>query len=112
MQPLDQQQQLFMVESDQLYRAWLEALNHARSYRYGMRWVSSKGRQYLLRLRDARGNGKSLGPRKLLDNMRARLSSHSMFADDKARARLMMCGDCRVVDLYSEEKPLDIREQR
>lgn len=56
--------------------------------------------------------GKSLGPRKLLDNMRARLSSHSMFADDKARARLMMCGDCRVVDLYSEEKPLDIREQR
>ena len=36
--------------------------------------------------------GKSLGPRKLLDNMRARLSGHSMFADDKARARLMMCG--------------------
>lgn len=56
--------------------------------------------------------GKSLGPRKLLDNMRARLSGHSMFADDKARARLMMCGDCRVVDLYSEENPLDVREQR
>lgn len=63
MQSLDHQQQLFMVESDQLYRAWVDALHHARSYRYGMRWVTSKGRQYLLRLRDARGNGKSLGPR-------------------------------------------------
>lgn len=63
MQALDHQQQLFMVESDQIYRAWVDALHHARSYRYGMRWTSSKGRQYLVRLHDARGNGKSLGPR-------------------------------------------------
>ena len=81
MQPLDHQQQLFMVESDQLYRAWLEALNHARSYRYGMRWVSSKGRQYLLRLHDARGNGKSLGPRNAETE-----AVFAAFAEGKARA--------------------------
>lgn len=63
MKTLDHQQQLFMVESDQIYRAWIDALRHARSHRYGMRWVSAKGRQYLLRRHDARGNGKSLGPR-------------------------------------------------
>ncbi|WP_068634753.1 GSU2403 family nucleotidyltransferase fold protein [Thauera butanivorans] len=63
MQALAHQQQLFMVESDQVYRAWIDALHHARSYRYGMRWTSSKGLQYLVRLHDARGNGKSLGPR-------------------------------------------------
>lgn len=63
MQALDHQQRLFMVESDQIYRAWLDALHHARAYRYGMRWISSKGRQYLVRLHDAFGNGKSLGPR-------------------------------------------------
>ncbi len=81
MQSLDHQQQLFMVESDQLYRAWLEALNHARSYRYGMRWVSSKGRQYLLRLHDARGNGKSLGPRNAETE-----AVFAAFAEGKARA--------------------------
>lgn len=63
MQALDHQQQLFMVESGQIYRAWIDALRHARGYRYGMRWTSSKGRQYLVRLHDARGNGRSLGPR-------------------------------------------------
>lgn len=82
MQPLDHQQQLFMVESDQLYRAWLEAFNHARSYRYGMRWVSSKGRQYLLRLHDARGNGKSLGPRSAETE-----AVFAAFAEGKSRAQ-------------------------
>lgn len=61
--PLDEQQRLFLVESDQLYRAWLEAYRQARSYRYGMKWITRKGRQYLLRLHDAKGNGKSLGVR-------------------------------------------------
>ena len=63
MRPLDNQQRLHMVESEQLYRAWIEAYRQAMSYRYGMKWVSSKARQYLVRLHDARGNGKSLGPR-------------------------------------------------
>lgn len=82
MQPLDHQQQLFMVESDQLYRAWIDALHHARSYRYGMRWMSSKGRQYLLRLQDARGNGKSLGPRNAETE-----AVHAAFTEGKVRAK-------------------------
>ncbi|CAI06939.1 nucleotidyltransferase family protein [Aromatoleum aromaticum] len=81
MKALDHQQQLFMVESDQLYRTWIEALRHARSYRYGMRWVSSKGRQYLVRRHDARGNGKSLGPRNTETE-----ATFAAFTEGKARA--------------------------
>ena len=36
--------------------------------------------------------------------------SGSMFADERSKARIFMCADCRVADLYSEEKPLDIRD--
>lgn len=81
MQPLDHQQRLFMVESDQLYRAWIDALIRAGSYRYGMKWVTSKGRQYLVRLHDSRGNGKSLGPR----NEQTEALYHD-FVEGKARA--------------------------
>jgi hypothetical protein len=45
----------------------------------------------------------------MIENMFNKLSTHSMFPDDASRARIKMCADCRVVDLYSEEKPLDIR---
>jgi len=54
--------------------------------------------------------GKPLGAKKMIENMFEKLSGHSMFADDKARARIKMCADCRVVDLYSEEKAIDIRD--
>lgn len=53
---------------------------------------------------------KPLGAKKMIENMAGKLASHSMFADDRARARIFMCADCRVTDLYSEEKPLDIRD--
>lgn len=53
--------------------------------------------------------GKPLGAKKMIDNMFNKLAAHSMFPDEKSRARIRMCADCRVVDLYSEEKPLDIR---
>jgi ferredoxin len=53
--------------------------------------------------------GKPLGTRQIVESMIGKLTSHSMFADPKALARLRMCADCRVIDLYSEEKPLDIR---
>ena len=81
MQALDHQQQLFMVESGQIYRAWIDALRHARGYRYGMRWTSSKGRQYLVRLHDARGNGKSLGPRSAQTE-----ALYASFSEGKVRA--------------------------
>ena len=53
--------------------------------------------------------GKPLGAKKMIENMFSKLSTHSMFPDDASRARIKMCADCRVVDLYTDENPLDIR---
>lgn len=63
MKPLSDQQRLFLVESDQTYRAWREILWRHRDYKYGMRWKNVNGKDYLLRLTSASGNSKSLGPR-------------------------------------------------
>ncbi len=63
MKPLSDQQRLFLVESDQIYRAWREVLWRHRDYKYGMRWKNVNGKDYLLRLTSASGNSKSLGPR-------------------------------------------------
>ncbi len=53
--------------------------------------------------------GKPLGTKQIVESMIGKLTGHSMFADPKALGRLRMCADCRVIDLYSDEKPLDIR---
>ena len=53
--------------------------------------------------------GKALGAKKMIENMFDKLSTHSMFPDDASRARIKMCADCRVVDLYTDENPIDIR---
>ena len=53
--------------------------------------------------------GKALGAKKMIENMFNKLATHSMFPDDASRARIKMCADCRVVDLYTDENPLDIR---
>jgi ferredoxin len=45
--------------------------------------------------------GKPLGAAKLIDDMVARLASHSMFATPQALARLRMCADCRVIDQFA-----------
>jgi hypothetical protein len=63
MKPLSDQQRLNLVESDQLYRAWWQARWRSHDYRYGMRWKTVNNAEYLVRLRDAKGNGKSLGRR-------------------------------------------------
>lgn len=63
MTPLSQQQRLFLVESTQLHEAWAGARQQMQSCKYGMKWLKSKGGEYLVRLADAKGNGKSLGPR-------------------------------------------------
>jgi formate hydrogenlyase subunit 6/NADH:ubiquinone oxidoreductase subunit I len=54
--------------------------------------------------------GKAMGPERMIQNMISKLSGHSMFASDEQKRRLSMCGDCRVVDLYSHEKTVDIRD--
>lgn len=63
MKSLSDQQRLFLIESDQLYRAWREILWRHQGYKYGMRWRNVNGKDYLLRLTSATGNSKSLGPR-------------------------------------------------
>ena len=44
--------------------------------------------------------GKPFGTQKAIETMLARLGNHPMFQGE-GLARLKMCGDCRVVDLYS-----------
>src|SRR5690606_19485056 len=40
-----------------------DALQSAKQYRYGMKWLKKGEREYLIRLHDRQGNGRSLGPR-------------------------------------------------
>jgi ferredoxin len=48
--------------------------------------------------------GKPMGAKPMIDAMLAKLSGHSMFAGERATARLSMCADCRVVDLMKSEE--------
>ncbi|MFN3630541.1 MAG: 4Fe-4S binding protein, partial [Casimicrobiaceae bacterium] len=54
--------------------------------------------------------GKPLGAKPVIERMLSRLTGHRMFVEPKSLERLRMCADCRVIDLYSEEKPVDIRD--
>ncbi len=60
MKSLSNQQRLHLVNSEQLYDNYRVALRHAAAHRYGMRWKTVRGVEYLFRDRDARGNGRSL----------------------------------------------------
>ena len=39
----------------------------------------------------------------MIDNMTAKLGSHSMFAGGGALRRLQMCADCRVIDMMENK---------
>jgi Fe-S-cluster-containing dehydrogenase component len=54
--------------------------------------------------------GKPLGTEKMVAGMLAKLAGHSMFAAPGALDRLKMCADCRVVDLITNERSVDIRD--
>jgi ferredoxin len=54
--------------------------------------------------------GKPMGTEKLVLAMVERLRGHSMFANEDSLARLRMCADCRVVDLMTNERTVDIRD--
>src|ERR1700690_3627748 len=60
---LSSEQLRTVVDTQQLFEAWAEAFERARTFRGGMHWKTSAGKQYLFRTRDRRGYGKSLGPR-------------------------------------------------
>lgn len=71
-----------VIDAQQLFEAWSDALERLHTLRGGMHWKTVADKQYLFRTRDRRGNGKSLGPRspeteKILETFRR----------DKAQAR-------------------------
>jgi hypothetical protein len=53
---------------------------------------------------------KPFGTRQMIDNMLARLTTHSMFADGAALKRLQMCADCRVLDMMETRNGANVFE--
>jgi ferredoxin len=46
--------------------------------------------------------GKPFATRSVIDNMLEKLKGHYMFQDERARRRLTMCEDCRVIDIVQD----------
>jgi hypothetical protein len=63
MKLLTNQQRLHQVNSEQLFENYRSAQSHRATYQYGMRWKTVRGKEYLFKDSDRRGNGKSLGAR-------------------------------------------------
>lgn len=63
MQSLSNQQRLHLVNTRQLYEGYLVALRHMDAYRYGLRWKTVRGVEYLFRPSSRTGDGRSLGRR-------------------------------------------------
>ncbi len=55
--------------------------------------------------------GKPFGTLKGIEAMLGKLSGHSMF-QGAALERLKMCGDCRVVDIYSADNEIKITDRK
>jgi ferredoxin len=53
--------------------------------------------------------GKPFGTLKAIEGMLAKLAGHSMF-QGAALERLKMCGDCRVIDIYSADNEIKITD--
>ena len=50
--------------------------------------------------------GKPFGTKQMIDSMVGRLAAHSMFAG--GTRRLMMCADCRVIDMMENKNEASI----
>ena len=50
--------------------------------------------------------GKAFATKSLIDNMTQKLAGHYMFKTERAKLRLMMCEDCRVVDVVQDEEAM------
>ncbi len=51
--------------------------------------------------------GKPFATRSVIDRMLGRLQGHHMFRDQRAKRRLMMCEDCRVVDIAQDPEAME-----
>jgi len=47
--------------------------------------------------------GKAFATKSIIDSMTKKLAGHSMFKSERAIERLMMCEDCRVIDVVQDE---------
>jgi ferredoxin len=54
--------------------------------------------------------GKAFATRSTIDRMTARLEGHWMFRSERARRRLMMCEDCRVLDAVQDADAMDPKD--
>jgi ferredoxin len=54
--------------------------------------------------------GKPFATKQMVDNMLAKLGTHSMFAETGALDRLKMCADCRAIDLLQSAKHGSIQD--
>jgi ferredoxin len=50
--------------------------------------------------------GKPFATRRAIDNILQKLAGHAMFQTDRARSRLQMCEDCRVVDAVQDTEAM------
>jgi len=50
--------------------------------------------------------GKPFATRRVIDNILDKLAGHAMFQSDRARRRLQMCEDCRVVDAVQDAEAM------
>ena len=50
--------------------------------------------------------GKPFATRRVIDNILDKLAGHAMFASERARRRLQMCEDCRVVDAVQDTEAM------
>ena len=46
----------------------------------------------------------------MVANMTAKLKLHSMFSGEGALKRLMMCADCRVIDMMENQNEMSIHD--
>jgi ferredoxin len=51
--------------------------------------------------------GKPFATKSVIDKMMTKLSGHWMFTDERAKQRLMMCEDCRVVDVVQDPEMME-----
>lgn len=61
MKSISNQQRLFLVESEQLLEIARDIQLKSAAFKGSMKWLKSGEHEYLIRLADHRGNGKSLG---------------------------------------------------
>jgi uncharacterized protein YfbU (UPF0304 family) len=63
---ITENQSRIIIDTIQLYEAYLNAFHQSMSYKGGMHWKKSNGKEYLFKTIDRNGNGKSLGPLEMI----------------------------------------------